>query len=423
MTPQEAREDVLACCPEEGGPPGSDALVTPNMPTVIRFRWPTGLWFVFLARDYATNQGGAPRAGQDWEPLIDGLPWPKHQVDSQIDSGFRITDPQVMAKLRARTCMLHEQPFAACGCPTMYEVLELEAQRRAKAVKAKVSEVAEKRTPGPPPAVAAPSATAQAPSTPGGSGPATVDQAGRRADRIAELEAESLRLRGVEAQPEPPQVEAHAPPTWHFECLDCRRSMGHPPMPASGVSCPECEHKGVFVWRDAQPKPGTSPRWWADMIASDGVVCDPNAGACYVCGGPMVAPGGACLRLRNGHARAHLACVQTQRDPNREVPAASTFVRVGDPAGYCLACKRPFAAGDKVLFQSRAHADVRLCQAGPEPVEQLPPAWVVGRALKKPCVLCGKPIVKDHKACNHLDGVAHLVCVSIPKRLDQEAIP
>lgn len=415
MTPQEAREDVLACCPEEGGPPGSDALVTPNMPTVIRFRWPTGLWFVFLATH---RHGQSPY----WEEQVEGLPWPRHAVDVSVDKGFRITEPAKLAELRTRTCMLHERPLSACGCPTMYEVLELEAQRRAKAVKAKVSEVAEKRTPGPTLAAAATGAAAQGSTTPGATGPAT-DRAASRADRIAELEAESLRLRGVEAQPEPPQVEAHAPPTWHFECLDCRRAMDHPPMPASGVSCPECEHKGVFVWRDAQPKPGTSPRWWADLIASDGVLAEPRGEACYVCGGPMAAPGGACLRVRNGHARAHLACVQTQRDPNREVPAASTFVRVGDPAGYCLACKKPFAAGDKVLFQSRAHADVRLCQAGPEPVAQLPPAWVVGRALKKPCVLCGKPIVKDHKACNHLDGVAHLVCVSIPKRLDQEAIP
>ena len=338
---------------------------TEQWPPVARFRWPSGAWFAYRIT------GSTP--ADVWTPWPDDEPWPQDAVDRYVSGGGNLVPAQLL-KVKARPCMLHTVPLAECGCPAMYEVLAAERLGKAQRKLEEIGRAAETAKPDPTPAESAAPAVASehASPTPG----------------------------------DPPGM------IWAFRCLDCRREMLNPPMPEAGDACPECGNHGVFVWRSDMPEPPHEN--YANLIAFDGRACVPDRSACYVCGGPIGVPGGAMARLRNGFMRAHLACVQEKRDRARSSDA-QPFVRVGDPSGYCHACKTPFKAGELTLFGGRVHALAKACQAGPEAPAVAPVGQEVKRTLKEPCVVCEKPMEKGQTVCKHLDGKAHVTCVTLPR--------
>jgi DNA-directed RNA polymerase subunit RPC12/RpoP len=368
--------DVLATVEEEKAFPGSDLTPAPGgePEAVVRFRWASGAWLCYVLVH-----------GQGPSPWPEDRPWPAFAVDAFVSGGGRLV-PAQLATYRARPCQLHlPDSVETCGCPTMYEVLAGEMKRRSEAKLREIAAAADAAT------VAPPAASAPASSTPSDVGP------------------------GAGAPAAPGLL-------WSFRCLDCGRTELLPSVPAGrGEACPECEHAGVFLHRADQVSPPHAS--FADVIARDGVLEEPGGGACYVCGGPLAQPGGKCARLRGGFVRAHLACVQEKRD--KKGFGVEPFVRVGDPKGYCHACKAPFRGGDLTILGGKAHALFSLCQAGPTPPATAPAGRTLGRAMKEKCVVCEREMVKGHVVTPHLDGTAHMLCVTVPEKQPQsfDAVP
>jgi hypothetical protein len=369
VTPEEARSDVAAQADEEKAAPGSDMLwaqalpgqVVSEIPAVVRFRWTSGAWFAFSI-DPETE------AWLDWP---DGAPWPKDAVDRYVDGGGCLV-PAQLVKVRQRACMLHAVPMVECGCPAMYTVLAEERLRRSEAKLKEIAAQAETAKPDP------------------ASGPATAGAPGAT-----------------------PAVPTSEPGLWSSRCLDCGASDVLPAQ-AGGIpdACQKCGSVGVFLWRPDQAAPPDAN--YANLIVWDGVLEEPAGGACYVCGGPLASPGGKVARLRGGFVKAHLACVQEKRA--KTSVGVSVFVRVGDPKGYCHACKATFRAQELTILRGQAHAHFSACQAGPTPPAAPPAGRMLGRAMKEPCVVCEKEMVKGQVVAGHLDGTAHMLCITIPAK-------
>jgi hypothetical protein len=382
VTPEEARADVAAQADEEKAAPASDLLTgTPDFGAIARFRWPSGAWFCF--RVNAT--------GKEWTDWPDGAPWPKDAVDRYVDGGGCLV-PAQLVKVRERACMLHVVPMTECGCPAMYTVL---AEERLKRSEAKLKEIAAQAE------TAKPDPTTCSTSPPGSALPA-----GSHAESAA----------GSGASASPGSSPTPEPGLWSSRCLDCGASDVLPAQ-AGGLpdACQKCGSVGVFLWRPDQPAPPHES--YANLIVWDGALGDVEelaGGACYVCGGPLASPGGKVARVRGGFPKAHLACVQEKRA--KTSAGVSVFVRVGDPKGYCHACKAPFRAQELTILRGQAHAHFSACQAGPTPPAAPPAGRMLGRAMKETCVVCEKEMVKGQVVAGHLDGTAHMLCITIPAK-------